>query len=231
MNYNTSEEQMRLRTYGRGIQRMVDAMMAEPEREKRTRMAQGIIKTMSRLQPEAADNIQNPELRLWEHLQRLSNYQMDVDAPYPLPAAAPTNASEDISKKVPYYPHRARYRQFGKNVEMLLARASAMEQGEERKAYILTIANYMKHSIQLHANSQPSDNVVFNYLEELYGGPLPELDRENTRLLNGLLPNKLGVSNASRPAFVRKAKKKMVVPQAANPMGGGMNKKKRKKSR
>ncbi|MBX3101029.1 MAG: DUF4290 domain-containing protein [Bacteroidetes bacterium] len=207
MKYNTSEEQLRLRAYGRGVQHMVNAMMAEPDREKRTRMAHSIVRTMAQLTPDAPD-IQNPDQRLWEHLQRLAGYQMEVDAPYPLPAAPPENASKDLSKKVHYYPHRARYRQFGKNVEMMLARAAMMEPGEARNAYLLAIANYMKHSIQLHANAQPSDTVVFNYLEELYGGPLPELDRENTRLVNGLLPNRLGASNASRPAYVRKSAKK-----------------------
>lgn len=209
MKYNTSEEQLRLRAYGRGVQHMVDTMMAEPDREKRTRMAHTIVRTMARVTPDAPE-ILNPEQRLWEHLQRLCNYQMDVDAPYPLPTAAPENASENLEKKVRYYPHRARYRQFGKNVEMMLARASTMEPGEARKAYVLAIANYMKHSIQMHANSQPSDNVVFNYLEELMGEPLPaEVDRENARLVNGLLPNRLGASNASRPAYVRKSAKKV----------------------
>lgn len=214
MQYNTTGEQLKLREYGRSVQNMVTLLLAEPDREKRTRLAHVTIRTMSIVVPESRE-MENYEQKLWEQLQQLCDYRLDVDAPFPLPTEPPTNAATDPGKKVHYYPHRARFRQFGKNVELMIARALAMEEGEEKKAYVENLANYMKHSMQVYAGAQPTDKVVLEYLRDLSGGALA-LDYEQTQLRSGLLPNRLNLSNASNISHVKKSKKKISKTQAAN---------------
>jgi hypothetical protein len=231
MEYNTSGEWLRLREYGRSVQQMANLILAEPDREKRTRMARQTVRTMSIIVPEARE-MENYEQKLWEQLQQLCQYQLDVDAPYPLPTAPPTNAATDPGKKVGYYPHRARYRQYGKNIEMMMQQAQAMEESEAKQVYIEQIANYMKHSMQVHAGTQPTDKVVMDHLRELSKGSLV-LEPEKIQLRNGLLPNRLNISNSSNMSHVKKARKKSTKSRSTGSSAGGSmslgNRKKRKR--
>ena len=84
MEYNTQRKPLALGEYGRYVQEMVEHTMAIEDREERNKAAQAIIQLMTVMNPSYKGN---DELiyKLWDDLYVMSNFQLDVDAPYPKP--------------------------------------------------------------------------------------------------------------------------------------------------
>lgn len=80
MEYNTKQERIRMREYGRHIQSAIEAACQEPDKEQRMQMAREIIYTMNKLSAEKG-NSQEKTAKLWNHLAYISGYQLDIDYP------------------------------------------------------------------------------------------------------------------------------------------------------
>ena len=84
LDYNTDREDLRMPEYGRHVQSMIAYCLTLPDREHRTKVANSIIDVIGNLNPGLRDN---PDYRhkLWDHLFVMSNFELDVDCPYPTP--------------------------------------------------------------------------------------------------------------------------------------------------
>src|SRR5210317_1630695 len=84
LDYNTDREDLRMPEYGRHVQSMIEYCLTLPDREHRTKVANSIIDVIGNLNPALRDN---PDSRhkLWDHLFVMSNFELDVDCPYPTP--------------------------------------------------------------------------------------------------------------------------------------------------
>ena len=76
MEYNTSRKKLVLPEYGRNIQRMVELTKAEPDDEKRNKMAKAIIAIMGNMNPHLRD-IVDFKHKLWDHLAIISEFDLD----------------------------------------------------------------------------------------------------------------------------------------------------------
>ena len=86
MKYNTGRTKLIIPEYGRNVQQMALHLFEIKDRKERNRAAQTVIQTMTQVHPYAKDS---EELRskLWDHLYIITDYKLDVDGPYPKPAA------------------------------------------------------------------------------------------------------------------------------------------------
>ena len=84
MDYNSSRPHLIIPEYGRNVQRMIEDCKAIKDREQRNLAAQAIIEIIGNLNPHLRDT---PDYRhkLWDHLFIMSNFDLDVDSPFPIP--------------------------------------------------------------------------------------------------------------------------------------------------
>jgi hypothetical protein len=158
----------------------------------------------------------NPHLRdvpdfqhkLWDQLFIMSDFNLEVDSPYPIP-------SKDILTQKPdtlSYPQNfPKYRFYGNNIKYMIDVANSWEDSELKNALVLVIANHMKKCYLSWNKDTVTDEVIFEHLMELSGGKL-NLSKSNEELSNtqDLMKVNKKVSNktqftANKPGIVKKS--------------------------
>lgn len=177
LTYNTHRPRLVLPEYGRAIQRMVDHCITIPDREERTQCAYSIINTMARIQPKVKEQEDWKQI-LWDHLAYMSGFKLDID--YPVEVSAPDKYSSR-PEKVPYPRRHIRYRHYGKDVELIIAKAMEMPEGPERDELVNLVANHMKKLLLAVNKDSVDDAKIFKDLAEYSHGML-RIDPETTRL-------------------------------------------------
>ncbi len=168
MEYNTTRSRMLMPEYGRNVQKMVEYLVTVDDREKRLQQAEIIIELMGTLNPHLK-TIEDYKHKLWDHLFQMTEFKLDVDAPYPCPTA------ESIFKKpevLPYPQGKIKTRHLGKNVEKLLDMAMAETNEETRQGLTQAIGYYMKLAYGNWHREPVHDDMIKNELLQLSGGLL-----------------------------------------------------------
>ena len=177
MEYNTSRKQLILPEYGRNIQKLVEYCKTIKDREERNKMAQSIIEIMGNMYPHFRD-IADFKHKLWDHLQIMSEYELDIDSPYEDP---PKETLRSEPAPVPYNNKEIKYKHYGKVIEKLIEKATEFEEGEEKNALFETIGNQMKKNYITWNKDTVSDEQIFQDMEKLSGGKI-KVDREKVKL-------------------------------------------------
>jgi hypothetical protein len=164
-DYNSSRPRLILPEYGRNIQKMVDFIRAEPDRDERNRLAQAVIIIMGNMNPHLRD-INDFKHKLWDHLAIMSDFQLDIDYPYEIPR--PEEFTEK-PRRVSYNTNEIRYRHYGRIVESLIAEAIKLPDGDDKDTLIKLIANHMKKSYLAWNRDSVTDEIILNDLFELSG--------------------------------------------------------------
>ncbi len=163
MDYNTSREKLKLPEYGRNVQKMVHTMKAIEDRDERTRTAFAIIGVMGNMFPHLRD-VNDFKQKLWDHLMIMADFDLDIDAPYPLPDRS---FLEVHVERVPYQDNRIRIMHYGKIVEEMIQSAIDKEDKEERMYMAYLIANHMKRSFLKWNKDVVNDAKIYDDLREM----------------------------------------------------------------
>lgn len=196
-DYNTQRNQLIIPEYGRLVQRMVEHCLEEADKEKRTRMARAIVQAIGKLNPQLRNN-ENSDRTFWDHVHIMAGFALDVDSPYPVPTA------EDLKTKpepVAYPKNAIRYGHYGKLVERMIEQCAAMEEGPEKAAFTLMIANQMKKQFLTWNRDSVGDGAILKDLADLGKRKLklePEQQLTSTDAL--LQAQRNGPRNAVEPA-------------------------------
>lgn len=177
LRYNTQLTRLVLPEYGRNIQRMVDHCVTIPDREERNRCARSVITAMGNLFPALRDSDASRH-KLWDHLAVMSGFKLDIDWPCEVITADRLSRKPE---KVPYPASRIRRRQYGRDLEQMIARAAAMEPGADRDELVILLASQMKKQLSAADPDSATDARVFKDLAEYSHGEL-RLDPEQVRL-------------------------------------------------
>jgi hypothetical protein len=119
---------------------MVEYLLTIEDRAKRQQQAQGVIELMGFLNPHLK-NVEDFRHKLWDHLFLISNFELDVDSPYPIPTRETLKASPERLRYPKKYP---RFNHLGKNIEVVIDRALSEENPEKKQGFANAIAYYMK---------------------------------------------------------------------------------------
>jgi hypothetical protein len=175
MTYNSAKETLIIPEYGRHVQLLVDHAKTIEDPQLRQRTAERIIMLMTQMVPQNR-NIDDYEGKLWRHLFRIAKNELDVTPPEGV--VMPEDLTEPLKPDtVPYPATEARFRHYGHNVQTLIKRALAMEEGPKRDGFIASIAAYMKLAYKTwNREHYVSDEVIKTDLAALSGGEiiLPE---------------------------------------------------------
>lgn len=183
MEYNTTRSKLLMPEYGRNVQKMVEYLVTVEDREKRLRQAEVIIELMGTLNPHLK-TIEDYKHKLWDHLFQMTDFNLDVDSPYPCPTA------ESVFKKpevLPYPQENIQHRHLGKNIQSLLSKAIAETNEETKHGLTQAIGYYMKLAYANWHKEPVHDDMIKNELAEITKGQLKyetggyRVHYENTR--------------------------------------------------
>ena len=201
MEYNTQRKPLALGEYGRYVQEMVEHTMAIEDREERNKAAQAIIQLMTVMNPSYKGN---DELinKLWDDLYIMSNFQLDVDAPYPKPEPAVNIQAE----KIEYPKGDFKYRHYGKSIENLIEVAKSIEDKDEQQALTQLIAHLMKRSYLNYNRDSVNEEMIIDQLKEMSGGLLKLNDNFRFQHTNDILGSQ--PRNSSKSSSKSRSKRK-----------------------
>jgi uncharacterized membrane protein YgcG len=177
--YNTAKSGVILKEYGRNVQKLAEHIMTIEDRDKRTRYAATLVELMRQLNPSVRENNETTQ-KLWDDLFIMTNFELEVDAPYPMPEV---DILTKKPKRLSYNTDPVTYKHYGKNIEKLIEKAIAEEDEQERKAAIVYLGKLMKGFYQTWNKENVDDAVIVKNLKEMSGGkldiPLDEVKNNN----------------------------------------------------
>lgn len=174
LEYNSEREHLIIPEYGRHIQKLVNHCIKLEDIEERNTMARAIVHVMGNMQPHLRD-VPDFQHKLWDQLFIMSDYNLEVDTPYPKPERELLQAKP---AGLPYPKSASKYRFYGNNIQIMIDTALTWEEGEMKDALVFTIANHMKKCYLNWNKDTVDDEVIFSHLTELSGGQLILKDKE-----------------------------------------------------
>lgn len=177
VEYNTTMPQLKMREYGRHIQKLIEYCMAIEVREERTRCAIAVSEIMEQLFPSLKDEEDNHR-KVWEHINLISDFKLDIDFPCEV---LTEKEMKKTPEKIAYSRKSDRYRVYGMNLVKMIKEISAMEGGVEKDRMIFLIANQMKKLLVTVNADSATDYRVFNDIREISGGGI-DIDPDTYRL-------------------------------------------------
>lgn len=210
MDYNTGRVFLGMKEYGRHVQKMVDFLLTIEDREKRQQQTQYVIELMGFLNPHLK-SVEDFRHKLWDHLFFISNFQLDVDSPYPIPTKETYKQKPDplpYPKRHPKYPH------LGRNLEVVIHKALQQEDPEKKAGFAHAIAYYMKLAYSNWHKELVHDDSIRAELNNITGG---QLEFSNTPFI------KHRNQNFERDEFPRSGGGRWQNKNFSNRGGGGGN--------
>ena len=168
LEYNTTRDLMSIPEYGRNVQRMILYCSTIEDREKRTKTAKFIINVMGLLNPSVKES-GDFKHKLWDHLHIISDFKLDVDAPYPPP---PPLSLSTKPEHLSYHDKEIDFKHYGKNIALMIEKAAEYPDGAEKDALVHAIANHMKKSYLNWNRESVNDDLIEKHLEILSQGTL-----------------------------------------------------------
>lgn len=170
-NYNYKRRKLRLPEYGRHIQEMVDSLLLIEERRERNRQARAVIAVMGNLNPLLRDTADFTH-KLWDHLFIMSDFQLDVDSPYPKPSRQELSVTPE---RMPYTQSRIAYKHYGKYVgRMIRSLAGETNAGSVARA-VDNLARYMRSKSYEYNQEHPNNEVIVKDIKSMSEGRI-EID-------------------------------------------------------
>jgi hypothetical protein len=198
LEYNAERPHLIIPEYGRHLQKLIEQAVALEDRDERNKAARYIISVMGSLNPHLRD-VPDFQHKLWDQIFIMSDFQLEVDSPYPIPSRELLEQKPD---RLEYPQNFPKYRFYGNNIKYMIDVANKWEDGEMKNALVMVIANHMKKSYLSWNKDTVKDDVIFEHLYELSGGTmnLQATDEElsnSTDLMriNKKLSNKTQFSN------------------------------------
>jgi hypothetical protein len=205
--YNSERTDLVIPEYGRNIHQMVSFALSIADREERNKVVRAIISVMGQLFPHLRD-IEDYNHKLWDHLHIMSDFQLDVDSPYPIPERTTLQAKPE---RVSYPGGNIRYGHYGKIVQEMINKCSAMEDGEEKVAFTMAIGNLMKRHYITYNRSSVEDALIANQLKELSANKLSLPEGAELVSVNEI--NRQNASNPVNNGIIKKKNNKRKMPR------------------
>ena len=166
MEYNTERKHLIIPEYGRHVQKMIAHATNLKDKAKQQKCVDAIIAFMGQRNPHLRD-IKDFTHKLWDHLFIMSDFQINVESPYPKPEK---EKLEEKPEKMDYPKTKIRFPFYGVNIEKMIAYASTMEEGELKETMAGMIANHMKKDYICWNKAFVDDETILKHLNQLSEG-------------------------------------------------------------
>jgi len=167
-NYNYTRRKLHLPEYGRHIQEMIDSLSAIEDRRERNRQARAVIAVMGNLNPLLRDTADFTH-KLWDHLFIMSDFQLDVDSPYPRPSRQELTVSPH---RMPYTQGRIAYKHYGKYVARMIRSLAGVPDSQTVSRTVDNLARYMRAKSYEYNQEHPNNEVIVKDIKQMSGGSI-----------------------------------------------------------
>ncbi|MCK9625624.1 MAG: DUF4290 domain-containing protein [Bacteroidales bacterium] len=168
MDYNTQREKLIMPEYGRHVQKMIEQVKNIPDKEKRNEQIRVIVQIMGILNPQLRD-LNDFKHKLWDHVQVISNFDIDIDSPYPIPTKEEF-ALKPEPLKLESKPIKAAC--YGRNIQNMIDLISFREDDPTKTEMIKMLALYMRQQYLIWNKDSVYDETIFKDIEKLSEGRL-----------------------------------------------------------
>lgn len=216
--YNTERGRIIISEYGRNMQEMIRHLMEIEDRQKRTEAAHFIITVMAQMNPQVKQSDDYIH-KLWDHLFIISDYQLDVDSPFPPPQPLTESTKPH---HVDYQNHSIQYGHYGYYMAKMIDIATASEDEEMRQALAHSIANQMKRNYLEWNGNVVNDQQIIDDLKAMSKGRLAlpddtKLNGTNDILSKPVLSQKQGASGNGKKKKKKQSNLKADMNNPNNP--------------
>lgn len=162
-NYNIEREKLHLPEYGRHIQDMIAELMTIENRSERNLRAKALVAIMANIQHSSADT-PDFERKLWDHLFIMSDFQLDVDSPYPKPTATTIMPPPH---KLDYPTGGITMKHYGKNVRNVIRSLKRFKEQQTVDAVVYNLARYMRTKSYEYNQDHPDNAVIIKDIKRM----------------------------------------------------------------
>ncbi|WP_420316256.1 DUF4290 domain-containing protein [Ekhidna sp.] len=178
LEYNTQRAQLKLREYGRNVQNLVAHLRTIDDKEQRNKKAATLVELMKLINPDLGNDNESDQ-KVWDDLHIISNFELDIEGPFPKPDASVLDRKPERLK---YYSNEIKYRHYGRGVELLIDQAIAMEDPKEKEGAIVAIGRLMKGFFQTWNKESIEDEQILKNIKRLSDNKL-DIDIETVKEL------------------------------------------------
>lgn len=167
-NYNYTRRKLYLPEYGRHIHEMIDSLQAIEDRRERNRQARAVIAVMGNLNPLLRDTADFTH-KLWDHLFIMSDFQLDVDSPYPRPSRQELTVTP---RRLGYTQSRFKFKHYGKYVERMIEALASERDPQTVAQTIDNLARYMRTKSYEYNQEHPNNEVIVKDIKRMSSGAI-----------------------------------------------------------
>lgn len=152
--------------YGRHVQKMINYVKDIKDKEKRNEQIGAVLTTMGILNPSLRD-INDFKHKLWDHVQIISDFDIDIDSPYPIPTKETFLTKPNI---IPLERNPLKAAHYGRNIQNMLDMVADKPEGETKTNMIRILANYMRQQYLIWNKESVMEETIFKDILRLSGG-------------------------------------------------------------
>jgi len=178
-NYNTQRSALILKEYGRNMQMLVEHIKTFDDKEKRSESAHTLIELMKLINPNI-NNVQESSQKIWDDLYIMSDFDLDIDSPYPMPEREILNKKPD---RMSYKTTEIKYKHYGRNIQLLIKKAMELEDEEDKEAAVIHIGRLMKSFQNTWNRDNVEDTTILKNIENM-SNKILTIDIEKVRAEN-----------------------------------------------
>jgi hypothetical protein len=178
-DYNSVRPKLILKEYGRNVQKLVEFVRNTEDKERRNEYAHLLVDLMQQINPSVKDAQENLQ-KTWDDMFIIAGFDIDLESPYPKPEA---DLLERKPKRLQYKTSEVKHKHYGRNVQIMIDTAVAMEDPEEKEAAIIHIGKLMKTFYVVWNKENIEDKTILDNIEEMSKGQLT-MDIETIRAEN-----------------------------------------------
>lgn len=194
LEYNTERSSLTLREYGRNVQNLVAHIKTIEDKEKRNKLSGLLVELMKMINPEFSKDASEYTQKVWDDLFIISKFDLDVESPFPIPESTILERKPDRMK---YQSNEIKFRHYGRNIEILINNAIALEDPEEKEAAIVAIGKLMKSFYLTWNKDNIEDEQVLKNIKQLSKDQL-DIDIEKVKA-GGLFDSERRQFDNNRP--------------------------------
>ena len=177
--YNTLRPTLILKEYGRNMQMLVNHLKSMEEREKRSEAASVLIELMKLINPVARDS-QESSQKLWDDLFIMSDFDLDIESPYPMPEREILNRKPE---RLVYKSSKIRFKHYGRNIQLLIQKVMELEDPEEKEGAVIHLGRLMKSFQNTWNRDNVEDSTILKNIEKMSNSELT-IDLEKVKSEN-----------------------------------------------
>ena len=179
MEYNTQRSQLKLREYGRNIEKLVSYLHKVTDESERNKKATVITKLMKIINPDINKNSGDHDRKVWDDLYIMSNFELEFEAPYPKPDPELLTQKPD---RVKYSSNEIKIRHYGRTIELLIEKSISIEEEKKKQIAVIKIGRLMKSFFYTWNKETIDDEEILKTIRKLSKNQL-DIDIEEVKEL------------------------------------------------